>query len=115
MQPLQSILLVFENEKPVIETQFHNTKIKTAQVVENAWMVTGKQVDGQIFNWELTELIDFSTSKDELQNSFGGTLIYKTTINNTDGFTHIDLGNVNKGITALYVNGKKAGIRNNFV
>jgi len=110
LQPLQSILLVFENEKPVIETQFHNTKIKTAQVVENAWMVTGKQVDGQIFNWELTELIDFSTSKDELQNSFGGTLIYKTTINNTDGFTHIDLGNVNKGITALYVNGKKAGI-----
>ncbi len=59
----------------------------------------------------MTELVDFSKSTDTTQNSFAGEIIYKTTITNTGDFTHIDLGDVNEGITELYVNGEKVGKR----
>ncbi len=56
-------------------------------------------------------MIDFSKSNDITQNTFGGKITYKTTINNTGDFTHIDLGNVNEGVVKLFLNAKKVGVR----
>ena len=59
----------------------------------------------------MSELIDFSQSSDSTQSSFGGNIIYKISIQNDANYTHIDLGNVNEGVTELFINGKKVGQR----
>ena len=111
LEPLQSLLLVFENEKPGSLPRRLTKEVTDSRIVEGIWKVTGQRVDNATFNWEMTELIDFSESTDKTQSSFGGELSYRIIISNTDHFTHIDLGDVNEGITELYVNGKKAGKR----
>ena len=111
LKPLQSLLLVFENEKPETKPISVQTKIKNAVVFNTHWEVEGQQVDGQKLFWKMNNLIDFTKSEDTTQSNFGGKIIYKTFINNTSDFTHIDLGNVNGCTTALFVNGKKVGSR----
>jgi hypothetical protein len=111
LQPLESLLLVFEDEKPNKKAIPVDTKIKESKVLDVNWKVVGERKDGKTFNWDMPTLIDFSKSTDSTQNTFGGALIYTTTINNSEGFTHIDLGNVNEGITELYVNGENVGKR----
>jgi hypothetical protein len=58
----------------------------------------------------MEELSDFGKSKDKTQNSFGGEIIYKTTIKNDSQYSHIDLGKTNGGVTTLYVNGERVGL-----
>lgn len=111
LNPLESLLLVFEEEKPANKAIKESAKIKNSKEINENWIVTGHRVDNKIYNWNMSDLVDFSQSIDTTKNSFAGEIIYKTTINNTDDFTHIDLGDVNEGITELYVNGKKVGKR----
>jgi len=80
-------------------------------VLDNTWNVEGKRVDGEIFNWRMDKLIDFSQSDDVNQKTFGGKIFYRASIVTPDGVSHMDLGDVNEGVTELYVNGKKAGTR----
>ncbi len=109
LKPLESLLIVFEDEKPKTLATLVKTERKELEVLENAWDVEGKRVDGEIFNWKMDELIDFSQSEDVNQNTFGGKIIYTASISTPKGVSHIDLGDVNEGITELYVNGKNAG------
>lgn len=109
LNPLESLLLVFEDEKPDKKTAPNDTQIRISKLVDGIWNVVGNRIDGQSFEWEMDDLIDFSQSGDSTQNSFGGEIIYSTTLNNTDNFTHVDLGDVNEGITELYVNGNRIG------
>jgi hypothetical protein len=109
LKPLESLLLVFEDEKPTTQATQEKTNRKELMVIENTWNVEGKRVDGEILNWKMDELIDFSLSEDVSQSAFGGKIFYRTSINTPKGVSHIDLGDVNEGVTELYVNGKKAG------
>jgi hypothetical protein len=109
LNPLESLLLVFEDEKPAEKATKDVTEVKESKVLEVKWQVVGTRKDNKIFTWNMSSLIDFSKSKDSTQNTFGGEIVYKTTINNAEGFTHLDLGNVNEGITELYVNGQNVG------
>ncbi|MFS4482748.1 glycosyl hydrolase [Hyunsoonleella sp. 2307UL5-6] len=111
LNPLESLLLVFEDEKPVEKAVINDTEVKSSKEINVAWTAIGHRVDNKTYTWNMTELFDYSQSTDTAQNSFAGEITYKTTINNTEDFTHIDLGNVNEGITELYVNGKKVGKR----
>lgn len=60
-----------------------------------------------MFTCETDNLIDFSKSIDTVQNTFGGELIFKIKVNSSYNFTHLDLGNVNGGVTERYINEKK--------
>lgn len=109
LNPLQSILLVFEDEKPAEKASTPILNVKASKVVDGLWTVVGDRIDNKVFEWEMTELIDFSKSNDPTQKSFGGSITYKTTINNVVGFTHVDLGDTNEGVTELFVNDQKVG------
>ncbi len=111
LNPLESLLLVFEDEKPLEKAIEVVTKIKESKVLDVHWKVIGKRKDEKVFTWNVPTLIDFSKSKDITQNTFGGEIVYKTTINNAEGFTHLDLGDVNEGVTELFVNGENVGKR----
>ncbi|MGB5419389.1 glycosyl hydrolase [Algibacter sp.] len=111
LNPLESLLLVFEDEKPTKKAEKEESQVKSSKVIDGDWTVIGHHVDNKTYTWNMTELVDLSQSTETTQNSFAGEIIYKTTINNTEDFTHIELGDVNEGITELYVNGQKVGKR----
>jgi hypothetical protein len=111
LNPLESLLLVFEDEKPNKKAKKEDGQVKRSKEIDGDWIVIGHRVDNKTYNWNMIDLIDFSKSTDTKQNSFAGEIIYKTTINNAEDFTHIDLGDVNEGVSELYVNGKKVGKR----
>ena len=109
LNPLESLLLIFEDEKPTDKPATIATKIKETKVLNGMWTVIGNRVDNKTFTWKMDNLMDFSKSTDSTQNTFGGEIIYKMTVNNIDGFTHLDLGDVNEGVTELFINGKNIG------
>ncbi|WP_298551398.1 glycosyl hydrolase [uncultured Algibacter sp.] len=111
LNPLESLLLVFEDEEPKEKGKPVTAKINKSKVLDVNWQVEGKRKDDKTFIWNMPTLIDFSKSKDSTQNTFGGEIIYKTTIDNSGDFTHLDLGNVNEGVTELFINGEKIGKR----
>lgn len=109
LEPLQSLLLVFEDEEPVVTPENSKVQLVDSKAIKTNWEVVGNRVDNNSFTWHLEELSDFSKSIDKTQNTFAGDIIYKTKIALEEDFTHLDLGNVNEGITELYINGKKIG------
>ena len=111
LEPLESLLLVFEDEKPSLKTKVEKSVLLNSKLIESNWEVVGNRVDGKRFTWNMSKLINFGASTDTTQNSFAGEIVYKTEIDITDTFTHLDLGNVNEGITELYINGQKVGKR----
>lgn len=111
LNPLESVLVVFEDEKPEENAQIAISEPKDSLILETNWTVTGEHVNGQRINWNLNQLRDFGKSRDTTQNTFAGKIIYKTTLNLEKGFTQIDLGEVNEGVTELFINDKKVGTR----
>ncbi|APY11630.1 hypothetical protein BWZ22_10415 [Seonamhaeicola sp. S2-3] len=111
LNPLESLLIVFQNNKPTKKAEKKDCQVKSSKKIDEDWTVIGHRVDNKTYTWDMTELIDFSQSTDTTQTSFAGEIIYKTTIDKAEDFTHIDLGDVNEGVTELYVNGKKVGKR----
>ena len=111
LNPLESLLLVFEDEKPSKKAEKEERQVKSSKVIDGDWTVIGHHVDNQSYTWNMTDLIDFSQSTDTTQNTFAGEIIYKTTIKDTENYTNIDLGDVNEGVTELYVNSEKVGKR----
>lgn len=111
LSPLESLLLVFEDERPTENPLYDVTKIQKSKEIKGTWNLTGKRVDGKTFTWKMEKLIDFSKSEDKTQSSFGGEISYTITINNDGNYTYLDLGNVNGGVTELYINDVKIGKR----
>lgn len=111
LEPLQSLLLVFEDEKPEVKIENSKIQLVDSKAIKTNWTIVGHRVDDKKFTWKMNELLDFGSSKDTTQNTFAGAIIYKTKVDVTEDFTHLDLGKVNEGITELYINGKKVGKR----
>ncbi len=110
LNPLESILIVFEDEKPKEVPKAKSNTITDYKIIDANWEVVGKRIDNKTFTWHMTELVDFSQSSDTTQTSFGGELIYKTSFQNNEQYSHIDLGETNGGVTTLYINGAKVGV-----
>jgi hypothetical protein len=108
--PLESLLLIFENEK-ADSTIMQGKDFQHVLTIENTWEVTEKHANGESYEWKLDELIDFAESENTEMNTFAGEIIYKSTFENTGDITHINLGHVNEGITEVFINGKKAGLK----
>jgi hypothetical protein len=111
LMPLHSLLLVFEDEKAHAQSAETESLMKDSRTLDTTWTIEGTRVDGKSFTWNEQQLHDLGRSSEKAQRSFGGTLIYKANLIDVEGFTHLDLGEVNGAVTELYVNAKKAGIR----
>lgn len=111
LQPLQSLLLVFDpdkNGKPGNSVKLPaGNKLAT---IEGPWDVTFTHMNGQSFNRRFEKLSGFGTSGDPQLNTFAGTVSYSTTYTSDGKGEWIELGRVNKGVTEMYINGKKAGL-----
>ena len=94
LNPLESLLLVFEDEQPESMPKLSKSKRQDIATLTGTWKLEGKRLDGEVLNWEMDRLVDFTQSKDKSQSGFGGKIIYKKTFDAPSGATHIDLGNV---------------------
>lgn len=113
IQPLQSLLLVFEPDlkgKADDLQLFRNENRKVMTVVEGPWKVNFDHVSGKTFQREFDSLYDFGTTDDQQLNSFAGTVTYTTTFNSDGTGTLLELGEVSRGITEVYLNGISLGV-----
>jgi hypothetical protein len=109
LPPLKSVLLVFDKKLRRIDPYEARGNLTQIAELTPEWKVEGEHVNGQHFQWELTELSDFALSTDPDQNSFAGKLIYSTTFENQGNIGHLHLGETHRGITRVRINGKDAG------
>jgi hypothetical protein len=109
LNPLQSLLVVFEPGagEPVKSLEKPGEKIFT---VEGPWEVTFEHINGETFIRNFDKLEQFGTLPDEQLNTFAGTATYKTTFNFNENAKLLQLGNLNKGVTEVFLNGKKVGM-----
>ena len=111
MEPLESLLLVFEPK--MIGEPHYKTEIDTSQyiVINTPWQLSLQPVQGEKFDYYIPELIDFGSSNDEQLNTFAGIVLYSTTFELIDTqYIELDLGNV-KGISEVTLNGESLGVR----
>lgn len=112
LRPLESLLLVFDkgaNEKPV----YKPLKIDTTNYLElnNDWHLTFKHHDGQIYKRTFDVLKNFASSGDSVLQSFAGKVIYETNWTGNEQHNVLKLNNVNEGVTEVYLNEQKVGVR----
>jgi hypothetical protein len=109
LEPLQSLLLVFEpgTEEPGKPFEKPGEKILT---VEGPWEATFEHVNGQTFTRRLQKPEQFGTSPDAQLNTFAGTVTYKTTFSLNQIPKWLQFEKVNKGVIEVILNGEKAGI-----
>lgn len=108
LQPLQSLLLVLEDEAGEMERRFEIDPKKTVDI-HGPWQVEFLPARGEAFERVLPELVDFSQSND-LQH-FSGTAVYKTRFileKSTEVF--LDVGKV-FDIAEVTLNGTSLGVR----
>lgn len=112
LKGLESLLLVFEPNLKGEPGKISNDKSDKVLVtnIESSWQLKFKHMNGISFNRRFSKLIDFSTSNDTQLNEFAGTVSYTTTFISDGTGEWLDLEKVNKGITELYLNGKKVGL-----
>ena len=79
--------------------------------LETKWEVKFDHMNGSTFSKDMTSLIDFKNSKDPLIRNFAGTVTYSATINSKDEIKLIKLSDVNEGVTELFINGEKIGMK----
>jgi hypothetical protein len=109
LEPLQSLLLVFESgvEEPGKSLEKPREKILT---VEGPWEVIFDHINGETFIRNFDKLEQFGTLPDKQLNTFAGTVTYKTTFNSDQNAKWLQLGKVNKGVTEVFLNGEKVGL-----
>jgi len=110
--PLESILLVFE---PFTNTEqvYEIMKMDTADFIELAynWKLVFRHLNGKVFEHTCNTLKEFSLTGDSLLQSFAGKIVYENIFYRDEKHYVLRLNDVNEGITEVYVNGQKAGIR----
>ncbi len=112
LYPLQSILLIFEPDM-VDGESFKTAELKQGSKVvsiDGPWQVKFEHLNGSSFECTFEKLHDFGTSTEERLRTFAGVVTYSTTFYSNGKGTRIELGNVNKGVTELYLNGKNVGV-----
>ncbi|MCA1758544.1 MAG: hypothetical protein LC658_02150, partial [Bacteroidales bacterium] len=109
LNPLQSLLLVFESgsEEPGNPFEKPGEKIFT---VEGPWEVSFEHINGQTFKRNFNELKEFGTLPDAQLNTFAGTVTYKTTFNLDKSAKWLQPGKLNKGVIEVFLNGEKVGM-----
>ena len=107
LKPLESLLIVFSEEKGEVKKETPPTVKKEMKLNEN-WQVTFTTPEGEIFEKEINELRDIA--KMSGLETFGGTIIYKTSFEALAGQTQLDLGKVAE-TAEVSLNNKKLGVK----
>jgi len=110
LRPLESILLVFEEESGNPLSQ--KSTINTAEFVqlEAGWEVKMDHMDGTSIEKTFSDLIDIGRSADPELQSFAGSITYSTSFEYEEGKKMLDLGEVNKGVTEVWLNDQQVGV-----
>ncbi len=111
LNPLESILLVCSDEagEPDFE-EGSKQPIATPQTISGEWKVTFVPAFGESFSATMS-LADLSESEDEAMRTFAGEVLYENTFVPEETYDYITLGNVNRGVTEVTINGKPLGTR----
>jgi len=75
------------------------------------WKLTFNHVNGEVFERTFNTLKEFTSTGDSLLQSFAGKVVYETVLDGDEKHSVLRLNDVNEGVTEVYVNDKKAGIR----
>jgi len=110
LDPLQSMLLVFEPELTGTPSPPQPEALEKFVNLEGPWQVTLEPIIGQRSRRTIDHLIDFGTSDDPVLNTFAGTAVYRTTFKIPDNACVLDLGEV-ADISEVTLNGKPIGVR----
>ena len=109
LEPLQSLLLVFEPKKSGKSEKALKVDRIPLMDMTSPWQCHFQPVQGESFDTIIEKLIDFSQSNDNRLQNFAGTVIYKTEFELEEiKPLELDLGIV-AGISEVTVNGKVVG------
>lgn len=111
LAPLQSLLLVFEDHSTGTDTTLLKPapRLKTASEINSGWQARFFHANGKVEDREFSQLPELSQSTDPFLNTFAGEISYKARFNNTGEDLWMDLGQVHRGISAVYINGELVG------
>jgi len=110
LEPLQSLLLVFEpDDKESSQQPELFIETDTVMNIKGPWVAEFNPLKGIPFKRSFDKLNDFGTSDDVELNSFAGTVNYKTNFESDGTGIYLIIDKVNKGVTEVYVNGRNAG------
>jgi len=111
LSPLQSLLLVFDADDSGDPFDMQIPPAGTAiQPIEGPWQVRFDHVNGGSFERSFESLSEFGTSQSQALNSFAGVVTYSGTFNSDGAGEWIRLGDTNKGVTEVLLNGKSVGL-----
>jgi len=112
LKPLESLLLVFDPDREG-EAAPGQMKVDDADYLEpgNPWELTFHHTNGEEFERTFNTPKEFTSTGDSLLQSFAGKVVYETMLEADGSHSILKLNDVNKGVTEVYVNGEKAGVR----
>ncbi len=112
LQPLESALIVWDEKSNAKMYEPIQRSSSSKKEIKNLWNITFNHMNGDSFNVKSDDLIDFGKSDDKRISTFAGTATYETTlILGKEDLHFLDLGDVSKGITELYLNEEKVGVK----
>ena len=110
LRPLESFLLVFESEGPTApEYQFKSPPERAGQEISGEWNVTFHHMNGKRFERKFNRLKEFGSADDPELRTFAGTAVYKTTFDFDGKGGWINLGEMNRGVAEILINGEQVG------
>jgi len=111
LQPLQSMLLVFDpdmDSEPDGDSQQRADSLM--KILDGPWKAKFDHINGQSFERNFENLTDFGLSNELQLNTFAGTVYYSTTFSSAGNGHWLDLGEVNRGVSEVYLNGNLLGV-----
>ncbi len=111
MDALESALIIFENRKIDLPLYKHKEKPVENRELTATWDVKFEHTNGDVFEREMRNLIDFKDAEDPAIMNFAGDVTYSTRIENDESFRFITLTEVNQAVSELVVNGQQAGVK----
>lgn len=111
LEPLQSMLIVFDKtaHRRHIIVEGKSINYGDNLTINPSWNIDLYPLNRSKSSFKLDKLADFRDIP-ELEN-FAGEAIYTATINVNGNYSKLNLGNVNRGISEVLLNGEPLGIR----
>lgn len=119
LNQLESLLLVFEPDDMEYNKEAEASYNKAgpgikpgnqAVLLKGPWNVKFDHIDGNDFERIFENLYNFGISDDRALNTFAGTVIYNLTFESDGNGQWLELEEVNKGVTEVYLNGSRIGL-----
>jgi hypothetical protein len=111
LEPLASLLLVFEPNLPGTAMSPDKTARSDALAIKPPWQLTLEPAFGQTVTMDLQQLEDLGLSDNQILNSFAGNAVYRVNFDVTAASqSMLSLGRVH-GVSEVTLNGKALGVR----